>query len=181
MKNNLEILKKVADLVGFKFSSSYNFAEAEVEGGVMITNSTEGEFVVGDTISIKNEDGTFTIVGPGEHKLTDGKLFITDTEGVLVEIKDMASEEPESEVEVVEAGDGEEMSQSTKIEELKQAIHDVLFAFEAHTKEIETLRADLESFKKTAAHQPLKEDKFVSKNFADERYEIIRAMKQNKK
>ena len=180
MKNNLEILKKVADLVGFKFSSSYNFADAEVEGGVMITNSTEGEFVVGDTISIKNEDGTFTIVGAGEHKLTDGRLFITDAEGVLTEIKDITAEEPESEVEVEEGGEGE-MMESSKIEELKQAIHDVLFAFEAHTKEIETLRADLEAFKKSASHEPLKEDKFVSKNFADERYEIIKAMKAGRK
>ena len=92
---NIEILQKVADLVGFKFSSvSYSFAEVELDGGVIITNSTEGDFALGDTISVKNEDGTFTIVGSGTHRLADGiKIFITDEEGKLVEIKD--AEEPE--------------------------------------------------------------------------------------
>lgn len=180
---NIELLEKVAKLVGFTFSSekttTETFAQAELEGGVNITNSTDGEFVVGDTISLVNEDGTTSVVGAGEHKLMDGRLFITDAEGKLTEIKDITSEEPESEVEVEEAS-SEEM-ESTKIEELKKAIHDVLFAFEAQSKLIEDLKADYEEFKKSASHAPLKEDKLVSKNFTDARYEILKAMKQNKK
>jgi len=176
---HIELLEKVANLVGFKFSTeAYSFAEATLEGGVKITNSTDGEFVVGDTISLVNEDGTTSIVGAGEHKLMDGRLFITDAEGKLAEIKDITSEEPESEVDVEEGG---EMMESAKIEELKKAIHDVLFAFEAQSKEIEKLRTDYEEFKKSAAHTPLKEDKIVSKNFSDARYEILKQMKQGKK
>jgi len=96
---NIELLQKVADLVGFKFSSvSHSFAEVELDGGVIITNSTEGEFVLGDTISVKNEDGTYTQVGSGTHRLADGmKIFITDEEGKLVEIKDAMEEETEDE------------------------------------------------------------------------------------
>lgn len=170
---NIELLEKVAKLVGFNFSTTeFKFAEAEVEGGVKITNGTEGEFVVGDTISLVNEDGTFTPVGAGVHKLMDGREFITDEEGKLVEIKDITSEEPESEVDV------EEEMTATKIEELKQAIHDVLFAFEAQSKEIASLKADYEKFKSEATHTPLKEDKIVSKNFSDARYEILKQMKQ---
>lgn len=181
MKKNIEILQKVADLVGFKFSSevvSLKFEEVEIEGGIIITNSTEGDFMVGDTISIKNDDGTFTIVGAGEHKLVDGRIFITDVEGKLAEMKDAMMEEP-----VVETVDSSSVEmESTKIEELKAAIHDVLFAFETQSKSINELRADLESFKKSASHKPLKEDKIVSTNFSDARYEVLRSMKEaNKK
>lgn len=183
---NIEILQKVADLVGFKFSSvSYSFAEVELDGGVIITNSTEGDFALGDTISVKNEDGTYTIVGSGTHRLADGvKIFITDEEGKLVEIKDAVEEGEEEE------GDGEgdiiidaekEKMESTQLEALKSAIHDVLFAFEAHTKEIADLKNDLEAFKKSASHAPLKEDKVVASAFAsDSRYEILKQMKNKK-
>lgn len=178
---NIELLEKVAKLVGFTFSEEkpVQFAQAELEGGIQITNSTDGEFIIGDTISLVNEDGTTSVVGAGEHKLMDGRMFTTDAEGKLVEIEDMTSEEPESEVEIEEAS-VEEM-ESTKIEELKKAIHDVLFAFEAQSKMIEDLKTDLEEFKKSATHAPLKEDKVVSKNFSDARYEILKAMKLNKK
>ena len=68
--------------------------------------------------------------------------------------------------------------ESTQLEALKSAIHDVLFAFEAHTKEIADLKNDLEAFKKSASHAPLKEDKVVAAAFAsDSRYEILRQMK----
>lgn len=181
---NIEILQKVADLVGFKFSSvSYSFAEVELDGGVIITNSTEGDFALGDTISVKNEDGTYTIVGSGTHRLADGiKIFITDEEGKLVEIKDAMEDEEEEDGEGDVIIDAEkEKMESTQLEALKSAIHDVLFAFEAHTKEIAELKNDLEAFKKSASHAPLKEDKIVAAAFgSDSRYEILRQMKNKK-
>ena len=176
---NIEILKKVADLVGFTFSSTHKFAEVELEGGVIISNQTEGEFMIGDVIAIKNEDGTFTIVGAGEHKLTDGKVFITDEEGKLVEIREGESEEaPVIEVEV-ETGDQKEMMESAKIEELKAAIHDVLFAFEKQSKEMAELKKDYEAFKKSSAYTPLKEDKLITNAFStDHRYEVLKEWKE---
>lgn len=176
---NIEILQKVADLVGFTFSSSHKFAEVELEGGVIISNQTEGEFMIGDVIAIKNEDGTFTIVGAGEHKLTDGKVFITDEEGKLVEIREESSEEePVIEVEV-ETGDQKEMMESTKIEELKSAIHDVLFAFEKQSQEMAELKKDYEAFKKSSAYTPLKEDKLITNAFStDHRYEVLKEWKE---
>jgi hypothetical protein len=175
---NIEILQKVANLVGFTFSSTHNFAEVELEGGITISNQTEGEFMIGDVIAIKNEDGTFTIVGMGEHKLTDGGVFITDEEGKLVEIRQQDSEEPVIEVEV-ETGDEKEMMESTKIQELKAAIHDVLFAFEKQSKEITELKKDYEAFKKSSAYTPLKEDKLITNAFStDHRYEVLKEWKE---
>jgi|Laugresubdmm15sn_1035100.scaffolds.fasta_scaffold00746_4 hypothetical protein len=179
---NIELLKKVADLVGFKFSSvAYTFAEVELDGGVIITNSTEGEFVLGDIISVKNEDGTYTQVGSGTHRLADGmKIFITDEEGKLVEIKDAMEEETEEEGVVIVDAEKEKM-ESTQLDALKAAIHDVLFAFEANTKEIAELKADLQAFKNEAKHNPLKEDTLMSNAFSsDSRYEILKQMKLNK-
>jgi hypothetical protein len=179
---NIELLKKVADLVGFKFSSvSYTFAEVELDGGVIITNSTEGEIVLGDTISVKNEDGTYTIVGAGTHRLADGmKIFITDEEGKLVEIKDAMEDEVEDEGVMIVDAEKEKM-ESTQLDALKAAIHDVLFAFEANTKEIAELKADLQAFKNEAKHNPLKEDTLMSNAFSsDSRYEILKQMKLNK-
>jgi hypothetical protein len=179
---NIEILQKVADLVGFKFSSvSYSFAEVELDGGVIITNSTEGDFALGDTISVKNEDGTYTIVGSGTHRLADGvKIFITDEEGKLVEIKDAmedGEEEGDGEGDIIIDAEKEKM-ESSQLDALKSAIHDVLFAFEAHTKEIAELKNDLEAFKKSASHAPLKEDRVVASAFgSDSRYEILKQMK----
>jgi hypothetical protein len=176
---NIEILQKVANLVGFTFSSSHNFAEVELEGGVIISNQTEGEFMIGDVIAIKNEDGTFTIVGSGEHKLTDGKVFITDEEGMLVEIREGESEEtPVIEVDV-ETKDQKDMMESAKIQELKAAIHDVLFAFEKQSQEITELKKDYEAFKKSSAYTPLKEDKLITNAFStDHRYEVLKEWKQ---
>jgi hypothetical protein len=176
---NIEILQKVANLVGFTFSSSHNFAEVELEGGVIISNQTEGEFMIGDVIAIKNEDGTFTIVGSGEHKLTDGKVFITDEEGMLVEIREGESEEtPVIEVDV-ETKDQKDMMESAKIQELKAAIHDVLFAFEKQSEEITELKKDYEAFKKSSAYTPLKEDKLITNAFStDHRYEVLKEWKQ---
>lgn len=182
---NIEILQKVADLVGFKFSSvSYTFAEVELDGGVIITNSSDTEeFVLGDTISVKNEDGTYTQVGSGTHRLADGmKIFITDEEGKLVEIKDVMEDEGEEEGVVIVDAEKTESMESSQLDALKAAIHDVLFAFEAHAKEIADLKADLHNFKNEAKHAPLKEDTLMANAFSsDSRYEILRQMKLNNK
>lgn len=179
---NIEILQKVADLVGFKFSSvsAESFAEAKLFDGKLITNGASGDFMVGDTISIKNADGTFTPIEAGEYTLADDALiYVIDVDGKLLEIKHSTPEgEDEGEVEVEEIP-ATEMMESAKIEELKKAIHDVLFAFEAHTKEIASLKADLEAFKKEAKHEPLKNDTLMSNAFSgDRRLEILRQMKE---
>lgn len=180
---NIELLKKVADLVGFQFSK-FNFAEVSLEGGLVITNSSESEdFLVGDTISLKNEDGTFTIVGSGEHKLTDGRVFITDEEGKLTEIRDAEGEvEVEVEMEEVAVEVPEEVSDVMSpdvVEAVVEALTPIVEELKVITEEMKALKKDYNEFKKTATHEPLKEDKVVKQNFSDFRYEILKAMKQN--
>jgi hypothetical protein len=180
---NIELLKKVADLVGFQFSK-FKFAEVSLEGGVIITNSSEGEdFLVGDTISIKNEDGTFTIVGAGEHKLNDGRIFITDAEGKLTEIRETEGEvEVEVEMEEVAVEVPEEVSDVMSpavVEAVVEALTPIVEELKMLTEEMKSLKKDYNAFKKEATHEPMKQDKVVAQNFSDFRYEVLKAMKQN--
>ena len=184
---NIEILKKVADLVGFKFNSLYSFEEVELEGGLVISNKTEGAFQVGDVVSLKNEDGTYTIVGSGTHKLLDGRVFITDAEGKLAEIQ---SGETEKEVEVViEAAEvpvevkDEVVDVMTPdvVSALVEALTPVVEQLKMLSEEMKKLKKDYEGFKASSAYQPLKEDKLVSSNFNDHRYDVLKAMKENLK
>lgn len=179
---NIELLKKVADLVGFHFSS-HKFADATLEGGVVITNSSESDdFLVGDTISIRNDDGTFTIVGEGTHQLADGKVFITDVEGKLVEIREMESEGIEVEVEMEEVavevptGVLDVMSPEV-VSAVVEALSPIVEELKAVAEEMKMLKKDYNEFKKSASHQPLKEDKVMKSNFSDHRYDILREMK----
>lgn len=179
---NIELLQKVADLVGFKFSSvSQSFAEAKLFDGKIITNGAAGDFVVGDTITLKNADGTFSPLEAGEYTLADEALiYVIDVDGKLLEIKHSTPEGDDAgEVEVEVATETEKM-ESSQLDALKAAIHDVLFAFEAHAKELADLKSNLENFKKEAKHNPLKEDTLMSNAFSgDRRYEILKQMKEN--
>ncbi len=184
---NIEILKKVADLVGFTFSATYNFAEVELEGGLVISNQTEGDFMTGDVVSVKNEDGTYTIVGSGEHRLLDGRVFITDEEGKLVEVREV--EEPEVSVEVeteemekieVEVPSGE--LTPDMVEAIVEALTPVVEEMKKLNEKMEKLKKDYEGFKASSAYEPLKEDKVVSNAFkADYRYNVLKQLKQEQR
>lgn len=189
MKKNIEILQRVADLVGFKFSSYLKFEEVELEGGLVISNQTEGAFQTGDVVSLKNEDGTFTIVGAGEHKLMDGRVFITDAEGKLVEIREGESEGGEVEV-VIEAAEVpvevpagvEDVMTEGVVQAVVEALAPVVEELKVLSEEMKKMKKDYESFKASSAYQPLKEDKVVSSMFStDHRYELLKAMKENLK
>lgn len=182
---NIELLQKVADLVGFKFSSvPQSFAEVDLFDGKTITNNASGEFAIGDTISVKNDDNTLSVVAEGDYTSADGlKVYSVDADGILVEIADATKEGTEdgSTTENAPVDSISAKSESSQMEALKAAIHDVLFAFEATTKEIADLKTDLEDFKKSASHAPLNENKIVPSAFSsDRRYEILKAMKAGK-
>jgi len=177
---NIELLKKVADLVGFQFSK-HAFAEAALEGGVVITNSTEGDFLVGDSISIKNDDGTFTIVGAGVHNLGDGRVFTTDAEGMLTEIKEAveAAKPVMMEEIAVEVEDSvADVMSPDVVEAVIEALTPIVEELKVIAEEMKSLKKDYNEFKKTATHEPIKQDKMAIQNFSDYRYEILKAMKQ---
>jgi hypothetical protein len=184
---NIEILQKVADLVGFKFSSNQVFAEVELVGGVRITNSTEGDFLVGDVISVLSDDGTSSVVGSGTHQLADGREFITDAEGRLTEIREITNEaDTEAGVEMEEVAVevpevvADVMSPDV-IEAVIEALTPIVEELKTLTDEMKKMKKDYEEFKASSAYTPLNEDKKISSAFSDQRYEVLKAMKKSMK
>jgi len=180
MKNSKEILEKVAELVGLKFQATkFKFAEVELEGGLIVSNQSEADFVVGDTIYKVNEDGTYSVVGAGEWKYLDGmKTIITDAEGKLVEVRDNTQME---DVEIEVPAEVEDVVDEDIVQSIVDALTPVVEQIQQVQEEMMKLKKDYENFKSQASHNPLNEDKVVSKMFStDSRIEVLRAMRQGK-
>jgi hypothetical protein len=184
-----EILNKVADLIGMKFSTpkSQKFNEVELEGGYIITNQKpDTDFVVGDIIYLVNDDQTYSIVGAGTWKFLDGeKIFETDTEGKLVSITsgEEAADPMAIAEEVDDAAETMEDETEDKDNRIVDAIIEALLPMVEEMKnlkeEMGNLKKDYMSFKQSGTHSPLKDDKIVSNAFnSDERYEVFKALKE---
>jgi len=192
-----EALSKIVELVGYKFNDEVTKVEFErvaLEGGeVFISNQSEGELTLGDTIYIETEEG-FEPAPAGTHRLEDNREIVLDEESTLVEIREEPSEEEE--VVVEEAKEDEEMSNDTEssedfdeatrqITELKEAIHDLLMAFNTEVQSLNekfnTLETDYNQFKKSESIPPLKKETKLQENFSDWRVGMINKLKENKK
>lgn len=202
MKNSKEILEKVAELVGLKFNTkekettneaptTEKFAEVELEGGFIVSNQRDEDFVVGDTIYLVNEDGTYSVVGAGEWKYLDGeKELVTNDEGVLTEVRsltettedtEMETEEKMEEVEIEVDEKVEDVVDEDVVQQIVDALTPVVEQIQQVQEEMMKLKKDYETFKKDASHTPLKEDKVVSNMFStDTRLEMLRLMRQAK-
>lgn len=163
------------------------FERVALEGGeVFVTNQTDTEFTLGDTIYVETPEG-FELAPAGTHRLEDGREIVLDEESKLVEIRTESEEveEPLEETsEEVEVEESEEMNAETKIDELKTAIHDLLMAFETYSKETEDrfnkLESDYENFKKSAEYEPVKKDNSFKSKFSayDARMEAIKNLRK---
>lgn len=197
MKQYKDALTKIAELVGYKFNNEVTKVEFErvaLEGGeVFISNQSEGELTLGDTIYIETEEG-FEPAPAGTHRLDDNREIVLDEESTLVEIREEPSEEEE--VVVEESSSDEEMSEETEstedfeetnrqITELKEAIHDLLLAFntqvDAMNERFNVLENDYNQFKKSESIPPLKQETKLQENFSDWRVGMINKLKENKK
>lgn len=193
-----EALSKIAELVGYKFNdevTKVDFERVALEGGeVFISNQSEGDLTLGDTIYIETEEG-FEPAPSGTHRLDDGREIVLDEESKLIEVREEPSDE---EVVVEESSDvEEEMSEETETEtsedfdetnkqitELKEAIHDLLLAFnsqiDAMNEKFNTLETDYNQFKKSESIPPLKQETKLDEKFADWRVGMINKLKTNK-
>ena len=186
MPNNYkEALDKIATLVGYKFNNEVTKVEFErvaLEGGeVFITNQSEGDITLGDTIYIETEEG-FEPAPAGTHRLDDGREIVLDEESVLVEVREEGSEEEVEEV-VEETSEEEEMGQD-EITQLKEAIHDLLMTFnceiEAINNKFNSFVEDYNEFKKSESITPVKQENKVNQDFSKMRLEIINKLKSKK-
>ena len=192
MPNNYkEALDKIATLVGYKFNDNdevtkVDFERVALEGGeVFITNQSEGDLTLGDTIYIETEEG-FEPAPAGTHRLDDGREIVLDEESVLVEVREEPSSEEEEEVveEVVEETSSEEEMGQDEITQLKEAIHDLLMTFnneiEAINNKFNSFVEDYNEFKQSESITPVKQESKVNQDFSKMRLEIINKLKSKK-
>ena len=193
MPNNYkEALDKIATFVGYKFNNEVTKVEFErvaLEGGeVFITNQSEGDITLGDTIYIETEEG-FEPAPAGTHRLDDGREIVLDEESVLVEVREEGSEEEVEEVVEETSSDDEEMSNEEEmgqdeITQLKEAIHDLLMTFnceiEAINNKFNSFVEDYNEFKKSESITPVKQESKVNQDFSKMRLEIINKLKSKK-
>ena len=189
MPNNYkDALEKIATLVGYKFNDEVTKVEFErvaLEGGeVFITNQSEGDITLGDTIYIETEEG-FEPAPAGTHRLDDDREIVLDEESVLVEVREEPSSEEEEVVEeVVEETSSEEEMGQDEITQLKEAIHDLLMTFnceiEAINNKFNSFVEDYNEFKKSESITPVKQENKVNQDFSKMRLEIINKLKSKK-
>lgn len=179
-----EVFAAIKNLVSPTETVEVKFERVALEGGeVFITNQTEDTITVGDTIYVETESG-YENAPEGVHRIEDGREIVLDENSVVVEIREVEEEE----VEVVEEETTEEVveasAETAKIGELKTAIHDLLLAFETHSKETEekfkSLNADFNAFKQEAEYTPIKKDNSFKSTFSklDSRIEMMKGMRK---
>jgi hypothetical protein len=105
MNKTTKILNEVKTLLGMEVK----LAQMKLQDGVTIIEAES--FEAGYSVGIVTEEGI--VPAPvGEHVLEDGRVLVIEQEGVIKEIKDAQTEQPEAEMEVeVEAS--EEVTEPT--------------------------------------------------------------------
>ncbi len=105
MNKTTKILNEVKTLLGMEVK----LAQMKLQDGVTVIEAES--FEAGYSVGIVTEEGI--VPAPvGEHVLEDGRVLVIEQEGVIKEIKDAQTEQPEPEMEVeVEAS--EEVSEPT--------------------------------------------------------------------
>jgi hypothetical protein len=105
MNKTTKILNEVKTLLGMEVK----LAQMKLQDGVTVIEAES--FEAGYSVGIVTEEGI--VPAPvGEHILEDGRVLVIEQEGVIKEIKDAQTEQPEPEMEVeVEAS--EEVSEPT--------------------------------------------------------------------
>lgn len=179
-----EVFAAIKKLVSPETTVEQKFERIALEGGeVFVTNQTEDAIALGDTIYVETESG-FENAPFGLHRLEDGREIVLDENSVVTEIREEVEEIEEEEIVVEEEEVVEASADLAKIDELKTAIHDLLLAFESHSKEMDerfkSLEADYNAFKKEAEYAPIKKDNSFKKSFSklDGRIATLKELKK---
>lgn len=151
MNKTTKILNEVKTLLGMEVK----LAQMKLQDGVTVIEAES--FEAGYSVGIVTPEGI--VPAPvGEHILEDGRILVIEQEGVIKEIKDAQTEQPEAEMEVeVEAS--EEVSEPTA----KKIIETI--SKESFFSEIEALKKEnLELKEQLLKLSEVKEEVVVESN-----------------
>jgi hypothetical protein len=151
MNKTTKILNEVKTLLGMEVK----LAQMKLQDGVTVIEAES--FEAGYSVGIVTEEGIVPAPA-GEHILEDGRVLVIEQEGVIKEIKDAQTEQPEPEMEVeVEAS--EEVSEPTA----KKIIETI--SKESFFSEIEALKKEnLELKEQLVKLSEVKEEVVVESN-----------------
>jgi len=150
MNKTTKILNEVKTLLGMEVK----LAQMKLDNGTVLEADA---FEAGNNVMIVTTDGTVALP-IGEYTLEDGRVLVIEQEGVIKEIKDAQTEQPQPEMEVeVEAS--EEVSEPTA----KKIIETI--SKESFFSEIEALKKEnLELKEQLVKLSEVKEEVVVESN-----------------
>ena len=198
-----EAIEKIAEMLGLQFGKVETFATTTLkEGDVEVTNNLDEEFKIGQTLYVVNES-TLSPAPEGQHTTREGLVITVDSSSVIIAMEQEseeapANEEDESEVSVEQAS--EEMAEvevekeipsvlvdaliealNPMVQEMKTMVEDMKKMKEKMSSEVNGLKEDFESFKKSPERKSVVEKTPIKESFADYRLEVIKKMLHDNK
>jgi hypothetical protein len=190
----LEAIKKIRVALGVqKFEQTAKLMDGITEVHV------DGEFAVGETLHVIQEDGTFVPAPEGTHLLEDGRELYVDAAGVITQIEAAAEEaamEDEEEVVTEEVAmeevsveapvEGEEAVAITEevVTAVVEALAPIVEEVAAITEEMKKMKASFAKFSGESAGEPVRNNfSKVSKGDTalDARLETIASLRKLRK
>lgn len=175
--NFQKIMDAIAEMKTiFSAKSASNFSEATLMDGTVI--SYEGDLAVGTAVFVIDTDGNQIPASEGTYDLAgdmEGVQIIVDADGLVTEVIDtrnaaMDADGEEPKAEAMSAEKVEEIISaklgafSTSIETIAEMMSAIVAENEAFKSDIETLKADFNSFKATPTDGTNEKNKFSRQN-----------------
>lgn len=182
-ENFKKVIEAIAEMKSMFAKTSMEFAEATLMDGTVI--SYEGDLAVGTAVFVV-ADGEQIPAPEGTHALAgelEGVSIVTDAEGVIIEVIDERAPAEEAPAEeVVQEATSEVVEQSMSAEEvesivsakmeifsgffsnLEEMIHSIANENETLRQEMNSMKADFESFKSAPSNEVTEGEKFSRHN-----------------
>lgn len=183
-ENFKKVIEAIAEMKSMFAKTSMEFAEATLMDGTVI--SYDGDLAVGTAVFVV-ADGEQIPAPEGTHALggeLEGVSIVTDAEGIIVEIIDerAPAEEVAASEEVVEEAASEVVEQSMSAEEVESIVMAKMESFtsiisdlgemiqtivndnDSLRQEMNSMKADFESFKSAPSNEVTEGEKFSRHN-----------------
>lgn len=182
-ENFKKVIEAIAEMKSMFAKTSMEFAEATLMDGTVI--SYEGDLAVGTAVFVV-ADGEQIPAPEGTHALggeLEGVSIVTDAEGIIVEIIDERAPAEEAPAEeVVEEAPSEVVEQSMSAEEVESIVMAKMESFtsiisdlgemiqtivkdnDSLRQEMNSMKADFESFKSAPSNEVTEGEKFSRHN-----------------
>lgn len=181
-----DAVKRISELLSFKFNTTETFATTKLTDGTEVTNNLDEEFKIGQELFVVGES-TLTPAPAGKHTTREGLVLTVDTESIIVAMEEETTEAPanedggsEEEVKTEEMAEEVEVEVPTESADVmtEDVIQAVVEALSPVVEEIKTLTEEMKKMKEKyeADYSALKTD-FDSFRKQPERFSVTEVKK----